>query len=538
MSQPDTAATITQPLPDVDPPATEGASRVLKWCVFATGLAGIVAEYVLATLATYLLGNAVLQWTVVMSLMLFAMGVGSRVSRHIKTNLLDAFVYVECSLSLLCAGAPILAYGIAPHTPHIDLIIYGLGMAVGFLIGLEIPLVTRANETYEALRANIAGVMEKDYYGALLGGLLFAFVGLPYLGLAWTPMALGMVNWGVAGLFLWKFGRLLSNPFRSRLAFAGAGVGLLLMTTSLDSVVLYGEQARYKDPIIYAEQTKYQKIVLTQHLDNYWLFLNGQLQFSTFDEKRYHEPLVHPAMLLSGAISTVERVLILGGGDGIAMREVLKHQSVQEVTLADLDPGMTRLAREHPILRKVNEDSLLDPRVRFAHGDAATFLERDKTLWDVIIVDLPDPDSLDLMHCYDLTFYREVVQSLAPGGTMVTQAASPIFAPDVFRSIVKTMRAAGLAVLPYRTEVPSLGEWGFVLAMAAGQMDEGTLKRRVLSLDFDALPTAILNRDAMISMAHLDKQLLAPEAMARVEANDRLKPVLHKYYDRGFWMLY
>ncbi|WP_460031134.1 polyamine aminopropyltransferase [Megalodesulfovibrio paquesii] len=514
------------------------ASRVLKWCIFATGLAGIVAEYVLSTLATYLLGNAVLQWTMVMSLMLFAMGLGSRLSRRIESNVLDAFIFVECALSLLCAGAPILAYGLAPWTEHLNLVIYGLGMSVGLLIGLEIPLATRANETYEVLRANISGVMENDYYGALLGGLLFAFIGLPYLGLAWTPLALGTVNWLVAGMFLWKFGRLLDHPGPARLAFLAAGLGLALMAGHVDGVVLHGEQARYKDPVIYAEQTAYQKIVLTQNKQHYWLFLNGQLQFSTFDEKRYHEPLVHPALLLGGSMHDSLRVLILGGGDGLAVREALLHPNVAEITLCDLDPAMTRLASEHPVLRAVNRDSLRDPRVRITHGDAATFLQQAGASWDVIIVDLPDPDSMDLMHCYDVAFYQLAMERLTPGGTLVTQATSPIFAPDAYRCIVKTMRTAGLAVLPYRNQVPSLGEWGFVLAQRSAETDETTLKRRVLSLDFDALPTQLLNREAMLSMASLDKQLLDPRAMADIEPNDRMKPVLQHYYSRGAWMMY
>ncbi|AGW12690.1 putative spermidine synthase with an N-terminal membrane domain [Megalodesulfovibrio gigas DSM 1382 = ATCC 19364] len=514
------------------------ASRVLKWCIFATGLAGIVAEYVLSTLATYLLGNAILQWTMVMSLMLFAMGLGSRLSRHIDRSVLDAFILVECGLTVLCAGAPVLAYGLAPWTAHLDLIIYALGMGVGLLIGLEIPLATRANETYEALRANIAGVMENDYYGALLGGVLFAFLGLPFLGLAWTPMALGTVNWLVAGIFLWKFGNLLDHPGRARLAFLAAGMALVLMATHVEQVVFYGEQSRYKDPIVHAEQTQYQKIVLTQNQQHYWLFLNGQLQFSTFDEKRYHEPLVHPALLTAAAARDSLRVLILGGGDGLAVREVLRHPQVAEIVLVDLDPAMTRLAREHPVLRAVNQEALHNPRVRLEHGDAARFLKNTEALWDVILVDLPDPDSMDLMSCYDVSFYRLALARLAPQGVLTTQATSPIFSPDAFRCIVKTMRAAGLAVLPYRNQVPSLGEWGFVLAMDAAQTDEPSLKRRVLSQDYDALPTEILNRDAFISMTHLDRQMLAPDAMAGIEVNDRLKPVLHRYYSRGAWMMY
>ena len=159
-----------------------GVSAVLKISIFATGCAGIVAEFVLSTLATYLVGNAVLQWTVVMSLMFFAMGLGSRVSSIFREKLLDTFIIIEFILSLLCASSAALAYGLAAYTPYTSLLIYTQGLAIGFLIGLEIPLVTRLNNAYEELRSNIAAIMEKDYYGSLLGGLVFAFFALPHLG--------------------------------------------------------------------------------------------------------------------------------------------------------------------------------------------------------------------------------------------------------------------------------------------------------------------------------------------------------------------
>lgn len=527
------------------PPSSEaaaqtlpGASRVLKLCIFATGLAGIVAEYVLSTLATYLVGNAVIQWTLVMSLMLFAMGLGSRLSRRIERDLLDAFILVECGLSLLCAGSPLLAWGMAIWTSHVALVIYALGLGVGLLIGLEIPLATRANERYEALRANISNVMEKDYYGALLGGLLFAFVGLPHLGLVWTPLALGAVNWAVAAAFLWKFHPLLAHPGRGRLAIVASGFGLLLLGLAVEPVTLHGEQARYKDPIVHAEQTAYQRMVLTRHRDDHFLFLNGQLQFSTFDEHRYHEPLAHPAMLLG---APARRVLVLGGGDGLALREIWKHPGVEHVTLCDLDPAVTRLAREHPVLRRVNGDSLHDPRLRVVHQDAARFVQ-DRTgdggLYDVILVDLPDPDTLDLMHCYDTAFYRAVLARLAPGGRVAAQATSPVFAHKAFLSICKTMRAAGFAILPYHSHVPSLGDWGFVLGRRAGETDEAALRRQSEGLALDALPTRHLDSEAFQGMLRFGREAFDPAVYEAVAVNERLRPVLMRYYAEGAWAMY
>ncbi|MEE9517978.1 MAG: hypothetical protein V3V52_12800, partial [Candidatus Adiutricales bacterium] len=290
-----------------------GVSAVLKVSIFATGCAGIVAEFVLATLATYTVGNAVLQWTVVMSLMFFAMGIGSRLSSFFREKLLDSFIIVEFILSLLCASSAVLAYGLAAYTAYIGLLIYTQALAIGFLIGLEIPLVTRLNNAYEDLRSNIAAIMEKDYYGSLLGGLLFAFFALPYLGLTYTPIALGSINFLVASLLLWRFYGLVGRKKLLVSGFVLSLSALIVMGVLAKPIILYGEQRQFRDKIILAKQTPHQKIVITQWKNHHWLFINGQEQFSTFDEEKYHEPLVHPAMNLA---SSREKVLILGGGDG------------------------------------------------------------------------------------------------------------------------------------------------------------------------------------------------------------------------------
>ncbi len=204
-------------------------SLVLKIAIFATGCAGIVAEFVLSTLATYLIGNAVFQWTMVMSLMLFAMGMGSRLSKLFRYRLLDTFILVEFSLSILCSSSAVLAYGLAAYTAHINIIIYLVAMVIGALIGFELPLVMRLNEAHEELRTNIAAVMEKDYYGSLLGGLFFAFFGLPCLGLTYTPIILGAINFLVASLLLWSFFHLIQKKKMVVSAFAASCLFLILL---------------------------------------------------------------------------------------------------------------------------------------------------------------------------------------------------------------------------------------------------------------------------------------------------------------------
>jgi spermidine synthase len=503
--------------------------------LFATGCAGIVAEFVLSTLATYMLGNAIVQWTVVMSLMLFAMGIGSRVSRFFHTRLLDAFVAIEFGLSILCAVSAILAYTLAPFIDYYDLLIYGEAFAIGVLIGLEIPLVTRLNEAYEVLRVNISGVMEKDYYGALAGGLLFAFFALPHLGLTYTPIILGTINFLVASVILWRFFNLLERRKLLVSAFGATLTILVLLGVFAEPVMTYGEQRKYVDKIIYAEQTAYQKIVITQWKSDYWLYINGQEQFSTYDEERYHEPLVHPAMSLSGDPS---RVLILGGGDGLALREVLKYPGTTAVTLVDLDPAMTGLSRTHPVLLTINEGALNDPRVTVVNQDAYRFLEASDDLFGVIIIDLPDPDTVDLMHVYSLSFYEMVRRHLIRGGAAVTQATSPYFSARAFRCILKTMGAAGFSVAPYHNQVPTMGEWGWVVGIRSDEADPSLLKQRLMATGFSGIGTRFLNRDAMVAMLHFGKGMLEPHLMEEIDINTKINPVLYRYYREGSWGIY
>ena len=513
--------------------SSPGVSSLLKLCLFATGCAGIVAEFVLCTLATYFLGNAVLQWTLMMSFMLFAMGLGSHLSRYCSAHLLDTFTVLEFCLSLLCAISAAAAYVLSPFLNNVGVVIYPLGIAIGLLIGMEIPLITRVNAAHEELRVNISSVLEKDYYGALIGGLFFAFVALPYFGLTYTPVALGAVNFGVASLLLWRFRSLLHAPRLLSGLWAGVGAGLIGLFVLAEPILLFGEQALYKDTVILVRQTPYQRLVMTRWRDDYWLYINGNQQFSSYDEERYHEPLVHPAVTLAGNRA---EVLILGGGDGLALREVLKYSQVKAVTLVDLDPEMTTLAATHPVFLQLNEHALADPRVSVINVDAFAFLQDTSHLFDVIIIDLPDPNSVELARLYSLNFYRLCKKHLKRGGTLVTQATSPFFSRQAFVCIQKTMAAAGFSVLPYHNHVPTLGEWGFVLGVDETLLEDAALKKTVQELSFQGVETRFLNQEAMIAMVHFGKGVFRDES--DIEVNRESRPVLQAYYQQGRWEVY
>ena len=471
-----------------------------------------------------------------MSLMLFSMGVGSRLSKHIHTNLLEAFILAEFLLSILCAGSVVGAYALMPFvSEQINIVIYFLAVVIGGLIGCEIPLVTRINQTYEELKGNIASVMEKDYYGSLLGGLFFAFFALPYLGLTYTPVVLGSINFFVAALLLFFYSNMLKHKAIIQFASVLCMVSLIGIGIMSPSVIVYGEQRQYLDKIILVEQTAYQKIVVTQWKDYHWLYINGQEQFSTYDEEKYHEPLVHPAMIMA---QSRRRVLILGGGDGLALREVLKYNDLEKVTLVDIDPKMTALATVNPIFIAINKGSMAHPKAVVVNQDAKAFLRQSPQRYDVIIIDLPDPDSLDLMHLYSTDFYTLVKHRLTPAGIVVTQASSPDFSRKAFLCILKTMQAVGLVTLPYHNHIPTMGEWGWVLGVNSHKLHHQTIKQKMLKCDYSQIDTRFLNNDAVTAMVNFGKGILDKGQLEEIKVNRESKPVLHEYYQKGMWALY
>ncbi|RUT78062.1 polyamine aminopropyltransferase [Ancylomarina longa] len=508
-------------------------STLLKAAIFATGFSGVVAEYILSTLAQYFLGNSVFQWVMIISLMLFSMGLGSRLSKGFELNLLKRFLLTEFALSVLVSFAPLLVYTASAYTQAIGVLIYALAILIGLLIGMEIPLVIRINDDYENLRFNISNILENDYYGSLLGGIFFAFLGLPVLGLIYTPFVLGFVNFSVSIVVLFFLWNLLKVGERKMLAVLGAFILVLLSLGVFvtDPIIRYGEQQKYSDKVIYAEQTQYQRIVITQWKKDYWLYLNGNEQLCTRDELMYHEPLIHPAMTLH---PNPVNVLVLGGGDGCAVREILKYPKVKTITLVDLDPAMTKLAQTNPILTNLNQHSFSNPKVNIINEDGYKFVQDNEDYYDVIIVDLPDPRTVELGRLYSHEFYKTCYHHLRPHGIIVTQAGSPYFATQAFTCILNTMKSAGFETIPMHNQVITLGEWGWCLGVKQSPYPD--LKKKLQSLHFK-VPTRWINHEAMSLITSFGKEFY-PWEKDTVYVNRIHNPVLYKYYLKGNWDLY
>lgn len=430
--------------------------------VFIVAACGLAYELIAGALASYLLGDSVTQFSTVIGAYLFAMGVGSWLSKYVERDLVARFAQIELAVGLLggfSAAGLFLAFAanVGPFRVLLYLAVFGIGV----LVGLEIPLVMRILKREVAFNELVARVLSFDYLGALAVSLIFPLVLAPHLGLVRTGLLFGLANAGVALWALWLFGDQLRGRRALRLAGFASVALLLAGLLAAGRITTVAEGWLYADDIIHAETTPYQRIVVTRWHEDIRLFLNQNLQFSSRDEYRYHEALVHPGL---SALPAARRVLVLGGGDGLAVREILKYPQVESVTLVDLDPAMTRLFSTAPLLKGLNADALNSPKVRVINADAARWLEEDDDVFDFVVADFPDPTNYSIGKLYSTAFYRLLEKHLAVNGLLVVQTTSPFYARRSFWSVAATLEEAGFKVAPYHALVPSFGEWGFILA--------------------------------------------------------------------------
>lgn len=435
---------------------------VLFLNVFVVATCGLMYELLAGTLASYVLGDSVTQFSLIIGVYLTALGMGAWLSRFIAGGLARSFIEVELAVALLGgASAPLLFLCFA-HLTYFHAVLYGMVCAIGVLVGLELPLLMRIVKDELDFKELVSRVLTFDYVGALAASLLFPIFCVPRLGLVRTSLLFGMLNAAVGLWGTWLLQPLLPRSslglrVRACLLLVLLGMGVL----KADALTSLAEEGFFTDEIVYTRTTPYQRIVLTRGRGGFQLFLNGHLQFNSSDEYRYHEALVHPAMMLAGS---PRRVLILGGGDGLALREVLKHSAVESVTLIDIDPEMTRLAGRFPPLAELNQHAFENRRVEVVNQDAMIWLEEAGASYDAAIIDFPDPDNFALGKLYTTRFYRLLKGRLNPEAAVAIQCTSPLVARQSFWCIIKTLEAAGFSVRPYHAAVPSFGVWGFALA--------------------------------------------------------------------------
>jgi spermidine synthase len=487
---------------------------VLYINVLIIAACGLIYELLAATVASYVLGDSITQFSIIIGLYLSALGLGAWLSQFIETDLAARFVDVELGVALIGGlSAPLLFLGFS-RLEWFQLFLYLVVIAIGTLSGLELPLLMRILKEQLAFKDLVSRVLSLDYVGSLVAAVLFPMFFVPRLGLIRTSILFGLLNAAVGLYGTWLLRPLLRGVGVLRIRAAIVIVILLVALVRADLLTTLSEDELYADEIVYSATSPYQRLLITRNEAGFQLFLNGNLQFSSADEYRYHEALVHPAMSTHGAPA---RVLILGGGDGLALREVLKYGSVKQVTLVDLDPKMTSLSESFPLLGTLNAHSFRDPRVRVVNQDAMIWIERVREQFDAVIIDFPDPSSFSLGKLYTTRFYRLLRARLAPDAMVAVQCTSPLYARQAYWCIVRTMEAAGLIVKPYQTTVPSFGVWGFALA----RQSPFEISSRL------SVPTKYLDAATLDGMFVFPRDMQAVE----VEINRLDNQMLVRYYE-------
>ncbi|WLD94769.1 polyamine aminopropyltransferase [Alkalihalobacillus sp. AL-G] len=505
-------------------------SKRIYWASGIVSICGIIFEVLFGALGSYILGDGVKQYTLTISLFLTGMGIGSFLSERVMKKLIQAFIIIEFAVAFIGGFSAFLLFGVTAYlgSGSDAIFLYATILVIGTLTGLELPiLIRKANEIGVQINKSTARVLFSDYAGGLIGGLLFLFLFRPQFGLVKTAFLVAIINIIVALWVLYTFRKEIAH-LKAYSVMGGFILFLLIGGVMFGEEMAFSfEQKIYNDPIIYVEDTKYQHIILTKEQGDLRLYLNGQLQFSSSDEYRYHETLVHIPMSLA---EPREDILVLGGGDGLALRELEKYQDTKEVTLVDLDPRMVKLAKNNPQLAQLNENSFENEKVHVVHEDAFDYMESAKGFYDVILVDLPDPNNESLNKLYTLEFYSLLRNHLAPGGMIMVQATSPVFARKVYWTIDETISGTGMYTENFHLDIPSFGNWGFVLA-ARKPID-------ISDIDIN-VDTKYLSTDLIPSLTKFGKDedgTIANEDGEQVELkpNTLIRPNLIEKYERAW----
>lgn len=533
--------------PPLEPRRRRMALAILVFTMFVTGFTGFVFECILSTVATYVLGNSVEQFSITIGLMLASMGLGSFAQQYVRSERpILPFVGVELVLALVGGFAPVAMYAaFGFFETHFHLVQYAIAGGIGFLVGSEIPFASRINEQFRgvALPQNLAHIFLADYVGGFVGAIIFTKFLLPTFPLTEMSFLLGVLLVVTALINYVYFAERKRLHHYAWFAVALALVAIGYMRNRDWNVAL--EQRLYADRIIYATTSPYQRIVLQQNpvKKEYRLTLNGALQFSSLDEGRYHDFLVHVPMLFAG---DRVKVLVLGGGDGLALREILKYRNVERVVLVDLDPAMTKFAATHPTMSVLNRGSFRDarvavvesgavnagprevveveephPRARYLEPralpvaevnvinvDADKFLSDIHEVFDVVIVDFPDPRSIELCKLFSKEFYLKLRRVMAAHAVAAIQSTSVYYSREAYLMIGRTLESTGLHTLRYHHDVPSFGDWGWHLVW---KDDRAPAAMRHALKSAEALPVATdyLTTDLVANSVDFGKGVLS-----------------------------
>ena len=495
---------------------------LLLFAVFVIATCGLIYELIAGTLASYLLGDSVKQFSFIIGVYLFSMGVGSYFAKFIKKNQLNTFIEIEIVVGLIGGLSSVLLFILFEKVDYFQVVLYLLVFITGCLVGLEIPLLMNILKEKVEFSELVSNVFTFDYIGALLASVLFPLVFIPQLGVIKTSLFFGMINISIAIALTFLLQKEIKNSMLLKFKSIFSFLVLVITFFFSNDILSYSEEKLYGENIVFTNTTPYQRIVLTHNKNDYKLYLNNNLQFASADEYRYHEALVHPAMENA---ESVENVLVLGGGDGLACREILKHKEVKTITLVDLDEKMTQMFKENTILKAFNQNSFLNKKVTIHNQDAFLWSKTNTKKYDVIIIDFPDPSNYSLGKLYSLNFYKTLANLANPNTVVVIQTTSPYFAPKSFWCINKTVKQVFKNTDAFHVYVPSFGEWGFTIATLNPTNNFTKVNRKVNNLKFYNHNYKSLNQ--------FPKDMIA----LNVEINRLDNQILVRYFDEEWGKL-
>jgi spermidine synthase len=486
---------------------------------FLVGMCSIIYELLISTASSYFLGNSVKQFSLIIGFYMAFMGVGAFISKIFKKDLIYHFIVIELLLGLVGAFSVPLCYGYFLYADYegYNLFVFFIISIIGILTGLEVPLLTRILEDDYSLKDNISTILTFDYLGALIATIAFPFFLLPFVGIYKSSLFFGLLNILVGIATYLFFQKEIALPkLKKRIFFLTSAILISIIIYSIavsTSFMKRWNDGIFKHQVIYNEQSSYQDITLTKNANEFRLYLNGAIQFSSRDEYRYHESLVHLAMMQH---PNPKKILLLGGGEGLAAREILKY-NVEKIDLVDIDPAITKLSTEMDLIKKLNGGALESERVTVINEDAFKFLLEKNEQYDVIIGDLPDPNSESIAKLYSNAFYKLVLRNLSPDGLFVTQATSSTLTPNAFWCIDATLASVGFQHrYPYSINVPSFGNWGFILA-----------SRNELQLKYNnTITTRYLEEEMLKHLFYFPKDI----RVGNILPNNLDQPILLEYY--------
>ncbi|MDH4130040.1 MAG: hypothetical protein OEV44_14880, partial [Spirochaetota bacterium] len=412
-------------LQNIEKPSQRLIIKVLLFSTFVISICGLTYELLIGSLSTNLEGNPILQYSLTIGFFMSALGLGSYLSRFFIHRLLYQFIIIEIVLGVIggisIAVLNLVYINLNSIYPIANILVL---VIIGILVGLEIPIITRILKDFGNLKETISNVLTIDYIGGLAASLIFPLVLYPFLGLIKTAFIVGFINViiGIINLIIFsdeikkeKIAIWLASILS--LMVLGSGIIFSNLLTGYYSYQLYAalNPTQLYGTVLYNEQSRYQKIVLTRYLGETQLLLNGHLQFSSFDEYRYHEALIFPPFMLKDDLKTI---LIMGGGDGLGVKQILKFSPYHNlnVILVDLDPQMTQLAKTFPIMKEINDNAFNNPSVTIINQDAYKYLGSTNLKFDVIYADFPDPHDATLSKLYSMEFFHFVKRRLNKNG--------------------------------------------------------------------------------------------------------------------------